>query len=183
MRVWVHALHLLQYGRSAVGVGLTGGCRRLVRYWLASQGLKKQVVKTRILVGKIQRLVAVFQRPGNFAQSLIGRRTLADRALITGVRGRAIEHLPRQAAILIDLILELRVLQHRCLWLLLPRGGESRLDAAIILVEIRRQRGLVAVRCGSKAIIARVIPLTLALILLQGLNLAGGRLSSFELIG
>ena len=99
------------------------------------------------------------------------------------MRGRAIEHLPRQAAILIDLILELRVLQHRCLWLLLPRGGESWLDAAIILVEIRRQRGLVAVRCGSKAIIARVIPLTLALILLQGLNLAGGRLSSFELIG
>ena len=124
MRVGVHALHLFEYSRSAVAVGLAGERSSLVRHWLASQGLKELFVNARILVcqpvGRVQRLVAVFQRPGNFAQSLIGRCTLADRALIAGMRGRAIEHLARQAAILINLLLELRVLQRGCLWLLLP---------------------------------------------------------------
>ena len=124
MRVGVYALHLFEYSRSAVAVGLAGERSSLVRHWLASQGLKELFVNARILVcqpvGRVQRLVAVSQRPGNFAQSLIGRCTLADRALIAGMRGRAIEHLARQAAILINLLLELRVLQRGCLWLLLP---------------------------------------------------------------
>ena len=128
MRVGVYALHLFEYSRSAVAVGLAGERSSLVRHWLASQGLKELFVNARILVcqpigrpvGRVQRLVAVFQRPGNFAQSLIGRCTLADRALIAGMRGRAIEHLARQAAVLINLLLELRVLQRGCLWLLLP---------------------------------------------------------------
>ena len=62
---------------------------------------------------------------------MIRRRTLADRASVAGMQGGAIEHLTRQTAVLVNLLFELRVLQEGCLGLLLPRGGESRLSAAV----------------------------------------------------